>query len=71
MAKSTDHVMTAEAAAILGMAQNTIPTGRAREGFPCAGIRLTAIRLFKRSELERFLRQVELNGIRKPKRQKR
>lgn len=69
MAKLTDYVMTAEAAEILGVAQNTIRKWAAQGKIPMHRNPANGYRLFKRSDLEKFLRQVELSGS-KPKRKK-
>ena len=59
MAKLTDYVMTAEAAEILGVAQNTIRKWAAQGKIPVHRNPANGYRLFKRSDLERFLRSVE------------
>jgi excisionase family DNA binding protein len=71
MAKLTDYVMTAEAAEILGVAQNTIRKWAAQGKIPMHRNPANGYRLFKRSDLEKFLRQVESSGSSKPKRKKR
>jgi excisionase family DNA binding protein len=70
MAKLTDYVMTAEAAEILGVAQNTIRKWAAQGKIPMHRNPANGYRLFKRSDLEKFLRQVESSGTSKPKRKK-
>lgn len=59
MQKLTDYVMTAEAAEILGVSQNTLRAW-AREGkIPMHRNPANGYRLFKRKDLERFLKKVE------------
>lgn len=65
MRKLSDYVLTAEAAEILGVSQNTVRTW-ARDGkLPVRRNPANGYRLFKRSELERFLRRIEAGAARK------
>lgn len=67
MTKLSDYVKTAEAAEILGVAQNTLRKWAAEGKIPVHRNPANGYRLFKRSDLEKFLRQVESSGGRKPK----
>lgn len=59
MQKLTDYVMTAEAAEILGVSQNTLRAW-AREGkIPMHQNPANGYRLFRRIDLQRFLKGVE------------
>lgn len=59
MDKLSNYVLTAEAAEILGVSQNTVRAW-ARDGkIPVRRNPANGYRLFKRSELERFLRRIE------------
>ena len=55
MAKLTDYVMTAEAAEILGVAQNTIRKWAAQGKIPMHRNPANGYRLFRRADLEEFL----------------
>jgi len=57
MTKLTEYVKTAEAAEILGVAQNTIRKWAARGDVPMHRNPANGYRLFKRSDLEKFLRK--------------
>ncbi|MFO1044530.1 MAG: helix-turn-helix domain-containing protein [Planctomycetaceae bacterium] len=58
MQKLTDYVMTAEAAEILGVSQNTL-RGWAKEGkIPMHRNPANGYRLFRRTDLEAFLANV-------------
>ena len=58
MQKLSEYVMTAEAAEILGVSQNTLRTW-ARDGtIPVRQNPANGYRLFRRSDLEKFLREV-------------
>jgi len=70
MAKLTDYVMTAEAAEILGVAQNTIRKWAAQGKIPMHRNPANGYRLFKRSDLEKFLRAVEASGNKPPAQKK-
>ena len=59
MAKLTDYVKTAEAAEILGVAQNTIRKWAAQGKIPMRRNPANGYRLFKRNDLERFLKKLE------------
>ncbi len=56
--KLTDYVLTAEAAEILGVAQNTLRKWAERGDIPMHRNPANAYRLFKRSDLEKFLKRV-------------
>jgi excisionase family DNA binding protein len=58
MTKLTDYVKTAEAAEILGVAQNTLRKWAARGDIPMHRNPANGYRLFKRSDLDRFLHRV-------------
>jgi len=58
MTKLTDYVLTAEAAEILGVAQNTLRKWAARGDIPMHRNPVNGYRLFKRADLERFLRKI-------------
>jgi len=58
--------MTAEAAEIPGVAQNTLFRGAARASHALQ----SGYRLFKRNDLKKFLRQVESSSTSAPKRNK-
>jgi excisionase family DNA binding protein len=70
MTKLSDYVKTAEAAEILGVAQNTLRKWAAEGKIPVHRNPANGYRLFKRSDLEKFLRQIESSGSSKPKRKK-
>lgn len=57
MTKLTDYVKTAKAAEILGVAQNTIRKWAARGDIPLHRNPANGYRLFKRSDLEKFLKK--------------
>lgn len=59
MTKLTDYVKTAEAAEILGVAQNTLRKWAERGDVPMHRNPANGYRLFKRSDLESFLKRVE------------
>lgn len=57
MQKLSEYVMTAEAAEILGVSQNTL-RGWARDGkIPVRKNSANGYRLFRRADLEQFLRE--------------
>ena len=57
MQKLTDYVMTAEAAEILGVSQNTL-RGWAKDGkIPMHRNPANGYRLFRRSDFEKFLKK--------------
>ena len=59
MPKLTEYVKTAEAADLLGVAQNTLRKWAERGEIPMHRIPANGYRLFKRSDLEKFLKRVE------------
>ena len=60
--KLTDYVLTAEAAEILGVAQNTLRKWAERGDIPMHRNPANAYRLFKRSDLEKFLKRVAMSA---------
>ncbi len=58
MTKLTEYVQTAEAAEILGVAQNTLRKWAGLGEIPMHRNPVNGYRLFKRSDLEKFLMQV-------------
>ena len=59
MSNLSDYVMTAEAAEILGVAQNTLRKWAGRGDIPMHRNPANGYRLFKRRELEKFLRTID------------
>ncbi len=59
MTKLSEYVMTAEAAEILGVSQNTLRKWAEQGKIPMHRNPANGYRLFKRSDLERFLKKVE------------
>ena len=59
MTKLSEYVKTAEAAEILGVSQNTLRTWAEAGKIPMRRNPANHYRLFKRSDLEKYLRQVE------------
>lgn len=59
MIKLTDYVKTAEAAEFLGVAQNTLRKWAERGDIPMHRNPANGYRLFKRVDLEKFLRKTE------------
>ena len=59
MTKLTEYVQTAEAAEILGVAQNTLRKWAGRGDIPVHRNPANGYRLFKRKDLEKFLAKVE------------
>ena len=57
MAKLKDYFQTAEAADYLGVAQNTIRKWAARGDIPMHRNPANGYRLFKKADLDRFLRK--------------
>jgi excisionase family DNA binding protein len=55
--KLSDYVKTAEAADILGVSQNTLRTWAAEGKIPVRRNPANGYRLFRRTDLEKFLRQ--------------
>ncbi|MFN6300859.1 MAG: helix-turn-helix domain-containing protein [Planctomycetota bacterium] len=62
MTKLTEYLHTAAAAEYLGVAQNTIRKWALRGDIPVYLNPANGYRLFKRSELERFLQKIEKQG---------
>ncbi len=58
-AKLTEYVQTAEAAQILGVAQNTLRKWAKRGEIPMHRNPANGYRLFRRADLEKFLHAVE------------
>ena len=56
--KLSEYVLTAEAAEILGVAQNTLRKWAEQGDIPMHRNPANAYRLFKRSDLDKFLKQV-------------
>lgn len=71
MTKLSEYVKTAEAAEILGVAQNTLRKWAERGDIPMQRNPANGYRLFKRKDLEAFLRKTEraVNNrqVRKPR----
>ncbi|WP_417733008.1 MerR family transcriptional regulator [Rosistilla oblonga] len=67
MPKLSEYVKTAEAAEILGVAQNTLRKWAERGDVPMHRNPANGYRLFKRSDLERFLQQIDKPVDRKKK----
>ena len=64
MQRLSDYVLTAEAAQILGVSSNTVRAW-ARDGkIPVRRNPANGYRLFKRADLQRFLREIEKAGDR-------
>lgn len=59
MTKLTEYLKTAEVAELLGVAQNTIRKWAERGDIPMHRNPANGSRLFKRRDLERFLKRVE------------
>ena len=57
-AKLTEYVQTAEAAEILGVAQNTLRKWAKRGEIPMHRNPVNGYRLFRRDDLEKFLKSV-------------
>jgi len=57
MTKLTDHMKTAEAAEILGVAQNTLRKWAAAGAIPMHRNPANGYRLFKRSDLQKLLKE--------------
>ena len=57
MLKLTEYVKTAEAAGILGVSQNTLRKWAAAGAIPMHRNPANGYRLFRRSDLDKFLRQ--------------
>lgn len=59
MQKLTDYVMTAEAAEILGVSQNTLRAWAKAGKIPMHRNPANGYRLFRRSDLQAFLKKIE------------
>ena len=59
MPRLTDYVKTAEAARILGVAQNTLRKWAEAGNIPMRRNPANGYRLFKRNDLEKFLKKLE------------
>ena len=59
MIRLSEYVKTAEAASILGVSQNTLRSWAEDGKIPMHRNPANGYRLFKRSDLERFLTQIE------------
>lgn len=59
MTKLSDYALTTEAAEILGVSQNTVRTWAKDGKIPMHRNPANGYRLFKRSDLVRFLNQIE------------
>jgi excisionase family DNA binding protein len=69
--KLTEYVKTAEAAEILGVAQNTLRKWAKRGDIPVHRNPANGYRLFHKADLEKFLRQVEASRSKQSKRKMR
>ncbi|TWT80497.1 polar chromosome segregation protein [Planctomycetes bacterium CA13] len=69
MTKLSDYALTSEAAEILGVSQNTIRTWAKDGKIPVHRNPANGYRLFKRSDLDKFLKSIERSAS-KPKRSK-
>jgi excisionase family DNA binding protein len=59
MTKLSDYALTAEAANILGVSQNTVRTWAKDGKIPMHRNPANGYRLFKRRDLEQFLKRIE------------
>ena len=59
MSNLSDYIMTAEAAVILGVSQNTLRKWAADGQIPVRINPVNGYRLFKKSDLEKFLKKIE------------
>jgi len=66
MTKLSDYALTAEAANILGVSQNTIRTWAKDGKLPMHRNPANGYRLFKRRDLEQFLKRIE-RSAKKPR----
>ena len=62
MAKLSDYVKTAEAAAILGVSQNTLRAWSEAGKIPVHRNPANGYRLFLKADLDKFLRKVAASG---------
>lgn len=70
MQKVSEYVMTAEAAEILGVSQNTL-RGWAKQGkIPMHRNPANGYRLFKRKDLNAFLGEIENSSSKSPQRKR-
>ena len=67
MQKLSEYVMTAEAAEILGVSQNTLRAWAKANRIPVRRNPANGYRLFKRRDLEAFLEQIEASNEPRPK----
>lgn len=67
MTKLSDYALTAEAADILGVSQNTVRTWAKDGKIPVHRNPANGYRLFKRRDLEQFLKRIERSAKQKPK----
>ncbi|KAA1258072.1 polar chromosome segregation protein [Rubripirellula obstinata] len=63
MTKLSDYALTAEAADILGVSQNTVRTWAKDGKIPVHRNPANGYRLFKRRDLEQFLKRIERSAI--------
>jgi excisionase family DNA binding protein len=70
-AKLTDYVQTAEAAEILGVAQNTLRKWAKRGEIPMHRNPVNGYRLFRKTDLVTFLKKVESSRTNQSKRKRR
>ena len=70
MAKLSDYVKTADAAEILGVAQNTLRAWAEAGKIPVHRNPANGYRLFLKADLEKFLRKVSASGTKRPSRKK-
>ncbi len=70
MAKLSDYVKTADAAEILGVAQNTLRAWAEAGKIPVHRNPANGYRLFLKADLEKFLRKVAASGTKRPSRKK-
>lgn len=64
MKNLNDYVMTAEAAQILGVSQNTLRNWAEAGKIPVHRNPANGYRLFQRTQLERFLAELEASAVR-------
>ena len=62
MRKLSEYVMTAEAAEILGVSQNTLRAWAEDDKIPVHRNPANGYRLFKRKDLEAFLKKIEASA---------
>jgi excisionase family DNA binding protein len=71
MAKLSHYVKTAEAAEILGVSQNTLRTWASAGKIPVHRNPANGYRLFRKTDLEAFLKKVESSRTRSARRRRR